>query len=184
MQQIQRVALDLFEERGYERVTIEEIAAVSEVSPSSVYNYFQTKEGILVYGSGDEDFLGRLLELVGGTDPRSALRAALAEASVADPLARDSMAARRLHFLLTVPSARASLLLAVDSVVQAVAGQLRADAARDYDHVTSRAVAAGAVWSVFGALLGWFESGANESVVDAMRRALEVTDAVGSVPGG
>src|SRR5215217_9659237 len=45
---IQECALDLFDERGFADVTIEEIAAAAEVSPSSVYRYFGTKEGLLV----------------------------------------------------------------------------------------------------------------------------------------
>src|SRR5664279_5481895 len=48
MRTIQESALDLFDARGFDAVTIEEIAAAAEVSPSSVYRYFGTKEGLLV----------------------------------------------------------------------------------------------------------------------------------------
>ena len=48
MRAIQERALDLFDANGFGAVTIEEIAAAAEVSPSSVYRYFGTKEGILV----------------------------------------------------------------------------------------------------------------------------------------
>ena len=48
MRTIQEQALDLFDERGFDAVTIEEIAAAAEVSPSSVYRYFGTKEGLIV----------------------------------------------------------------------------------------------------------------------------------------
>ncbi|HEY7594201.1 MAG TPA: helix-turn-helix domain-containing protein, partial [Actinophytocola sp.] len=40
MRTIQEQALDLFDARGFDAVTIEEIAAAAEVSPSSVYRYF------------------------------------------------------------------------------------------------------------------------------------------------
>lgn len=48
MRTIHERALDLFDERGFDAVTIEEIAAAAEVSPSSVYRYFGTKEGLIV----------------------------------------------------------------------------------------------------------------------------------------
>ena len=37
MRHIQRTALDLFDERGFQQVSVEQIAETAEVSPSSVY---------------------------------------------------------------------------------------------------------------------------------------------------
>ena len=54
MDHIQRIDLDLFDAEGYEAVTIEQIAEASEVSPSSVYRYFGTKEGLVISDSDDE----------------------------------------------------------------------------------------------------------------------------------
>lgn len=53
MLRIQSVALDLFEARGFEDVTVEEIAEASEVSPSSVYRYFGTKEQLILWDEFD-----------------------------------------------------------------------------------------------------------------------------------
>ncbi|NTV39112.1 MAG: helix-turn-helix transcriptional regulator, partial [Demequinaceae bacterium] len=44
MERIQTVALALFEQHGFGPVTIERIAHEADVSPSSVYRYFGTKE--------------------------------------------------------------------------------------------------------------------------------------------
>ncbi|MGA9598513.1 MAG: helix-turn-helix domain-containing protein, partial [Acidimicrobiia bacterium] len=41
---IQAAALTLFEDQGYDNTTVEQIAAVAEVSPSTVYRYFTTKD--------------------------------------------------------------------------------------------------------------------------------------------
>lgn len=60
MVRIQDVALDLFEERGFDGVTVEEVALAADVSPSSVYRYFGTKEEIVLWDELDPS-MGRLL---------------------------------------------------------------------------------------------------------------------------
>src|SRR5919198_4700292 len=52
----------LFGERGFENVSVAEIARVAEVSPATVFNYFPTKED-LVY-SGLEAFEEELLTAI------------------------------------------------------------------------------------------------------------------------
>ena len=45
--QLVRVTLDLFVERGIERVTMAEVAARAGVAPGLLYHYFESKEGLL-----------------------------------------------------------------------------------------------------------------------------------------
>lgn len=45
---ILNAALDLFSKRGIESVTVDEIAAAADVGKGTIYNYFQTKEEIIV----------------------------------------------------------------------------------------------------------------------------------------
>ena len=44
---IERVALELFAERGYEGTTLAEIAEAANISPRTIFSYFQSKEDIL-----------------------------------------------------------------------------------------------------------------------------------------
>jgi AcrR family transcriptional regulator len=46
---ITETAWALFADRGFDAVTVTDVAAAAEVSPATVFNYFQTKED-LVYG--------------------------------------------------------------------------------------------------------------------------------------
>ncbi|WP_051393389.1 TetR/AcrR family transcriptional regulator [Glycomyces arizonensis] len=52
-ERIVAAALDLFTERGYDAVRIVDVAHAAEVSPGTVYNYFPTKEDLVLGGSGD-----------------------------------------------------------------------------------------------------------------------------------
>ena len=45
---IQAAALKLFRKQGYDATTIEQIAAAAEVSPSTFFRYFPTKEDVVL----------------------------------------------------------------------------------------------------------------------------------------
>src|SRR5581483_7155475 len=64
---LRAVALRLFERKGFEITTVEEIAAAARVSPRTVFRYFPTKHD-LVFNRTDER-LGLLLTAVRGRPP-------------------------------------------------------------------------------------------------------------------
>src|SRR2546421_7188052 len=73
MRTIQEQALDLFDARGFGDVTIEEIAAAAEVSPSSVYRYFGTKEGLVVADEFDSWSSEAVEDILDVNDPVGSL---------------------------------------------------------------------------------------------------------------
>jgi AcrR family transcriptional regulator len=50
---IQQNALRLFHEQGYTFTTVEQIAEASEISPSTFFRYFPTKESVVLYDDYD-----------------------------------------------------------------------------------------------------------------------------------
>ncbi|TNY38102.1 TetR/AcrR family transcriptional regulator [Thermomonospora catenispora] len=55
---IAAVALRLFTERGYDAVTVNEIAEAAEVAKATLFAYFPTKESLVLQGVGDDDPAG------------------------------------------------------------------------------------------------------------------------------
>ncbi|WP_327091954.1 TetR/AcrR family transcriptional regulator [Nonomuraea sp. NBC_01738] len=75
---IHETALDLFLERGFDQVSVVEIAERAGVSKMTVFNYFPTKED-LVLGTMEEE-LGDISEVVTGRRPGESLVAAVRRA--------------------------------------------------------------------------------------------------------
>jgi AcrR family transcriptional regulator len=67
-------ALALFAERGFERVTVAQVARHADVAPATVFNHFPTKED-LVY-RGMEDFEAAMVEAVRTRPPDRSAAAA------------------------------------------------------------------------------------------------------------
>src|SRR3984893_10060148 len=73
-------ALRLFRENGYQRTTVEQIAAAAEVSPSTFFRYFPTKEDLILQDDMDTRMLEALARQPAALAPLPAIRAAVREA--------------------------------------------------------------------------------------------------------
>ncbi|KOG49211.1 TetR/AcrR family transcriptional regulator [Streptomyces decoyicus] len=75
-QRISEAALGLFVERGFDHVTIAEVAAAAEVSVNTLYNYYEAKEDLVL--PPDQASPQRLADIVRARQPgESAARAVL-----------------------------------------------------------------------------------------------------------
>jgi AcrR family transcriptional regulator len=64
---IRAVARELFIERGFERVTVSEVALAADVSEATAFNYFPTKEDL--FFGGLEEFEEQLLDAIRSRGP-------------------------------------------------------------------------------------------------------------------
>ena len=74
---IHATALDLASSMTYADVSVETIAEHSDVSPSTVYRYFSTKEGIFLWDEYDSAFMLAFESLVAENDPVEAMTRAV-----------------------------------------------------------------------------------------------------------
>jgi mycofactocin system transcriptional regulator len=110
--EVQRVALALFAEQGFEETTLDDVAAAVGVSRRTLFRYYPSKND-MVWGDFDWVLL-RLRDLLARTDPAAPLMEALAEAAVASNRYEpgDLPELRiRMTLITTVPSLQAHSML-------------------------------------------------------------------------
>lgn len=107
---IQRHALHLFERDGYDATTMEQIAAAADVSPSTLYRYFPTKEDLIL----TDDYDPLLAATFRAQPPElpilEAFRAAVHEMLTALPAEERTEAAARARLSYAIPEVRARAL--------------------------------------------------------------------------
>jgi AcrR family transcriptional regulator len=72
--ELQRHALRLFRDHGYAATTVDDIAAAAEVSRSTFFRYFPTKEDVVLFDDVDPVMEGVAAELPPGTPLLEAVR--------------------------------------------------------------------------------------------------------------
>lgn len=160
MQTIQECALDLFDERGFASVKIEDVAEAAGVSASSIYRYFGTKEGLIVADEFDtwgqdtvesvldpHDPVGSLIQAVVAYEaPRTEGGAGV------DPSA--DVPWRRIRYFFTEPSVRLAAQASLDRASQLILPMLVSSGA--FSQPQARVVANALAFGYFACLEQWY----------------------------
>jgi len=140
-------ALRLFREQGYAETTVEQIAEAAEVSPSTFFRYFPTKEDVVLQDDFDPIAIAKFEAQPPGLSPVAALRAAMRE-TFADAPASQIAQWRELNKLTTaVPELRARALEDWAHTVGMLAGLMAKRLGRDPADLAVRTLA-GAITGV------------------------------------
>nr|WP_296071131.1 TetR family transcriptional regulator [uncultured Actinoplanes sp.] len=155
---IRESAMRLFEEQGYASTTVEQIAEEAEVSPSTFFRYFPTKEDVVLTDDYDPLIVAAIRRQPSSVHPIDAVIAAMREvfgAMTAEDLAAEQ---RRQRLFQAVPELRARVLQQTVSIV-AMFGEVIAERqGLPADDLSCR-VMAGAVVGVVLAVTPYGQSG-------------------------
>jgi AcrR family transcriptional regulator len=173
---IQRVAMRLFLEQGYEATTIEQIADAVEISPSTFFNYFPSKEE-LVFADDFEPLIARLFLDRPRDEPMSvALRNAMTAVlpGVVDR-DRDLMLARG-RLALQTPALKGRLWQDLEKTQDLVRTLIAERTARDPEDFELRVVAGALVGALYAAVMEWTRQDGRADMMDLLNRALDTVE--------
>lgn len=179
--EIAKAALVLFEEKGYEGATVEQIAAAAGVSSATFFRYFAAKEDVL-FAHEDEAAEGLVARVRARTD-RSRTVAALAAPVVeyADSLSNGSVPLQT-RLVMTTRTLEARSLRIRLRWEQAVAQELAGEAGLPHPGLEETTTAAIAVSCLTSALRHWDYPAKNLS--DLVTSAFERCGATAFVSAG
>jgi AcrR family transcriptional regulator len=108
--EVQKQALRLFRKKGYDNTTVEEIAGAAEVSPSTFFRYFPTKEDVVMYNIIDPVVIDALKVQPVGLSPIQAIRVAIKSAYDGFTAEESADLQERTKLMRKVPELRAKML--------------------------------------------------------------------------
>ncbi len=176
IKRIQAAALDLFDERGFENVTIEEIAAAAEVSPSSVYRYLGTKEGIVLYDEFDFRLIDAVEAELASHPPVEAVRRAVASVMAAFFDRDEQLARRKIDYAFDNPHLHAAMVQLVDQFTQLVADSLARATRRSGNELEIQVIASTLVWALTTAARIWHTERYTRPLQQVLDEALAVVE--------
>lgn len=112
---IQRNALRLFREQGYEATTVSQIAEAAEISESTFFRYFASKEAVALWDGFDPAVYAAFAAQPAGLGAIAALRAAIRDAFAAMTATEQEEVRQRITLIMSTPALRGMLLHQIEA---------------------------------------------------------------------
>jgi AcrR family transcriptional regulator len=173
---IQREAMRLFGKQGYDQTTVEQIAAAADISPSTFFNYFPTKEDVVLYDAYDPVLASLLLERP-ADEPLSISFRRVLEA-MGDIFERDReiiLARGRLWF--TVPALRARLWEEMEKAQGFMTSMIAQRSGLDPNDFETRVTVMVMTAAAMEAMHEWLRREGKGSFVTLVNEALDMVEA-------
>lgn len=178
MRRVQSAALDLFEARGFDAVTVDDIAAAAGVGPATVYRSFATKERIVLWDEYDPALFDALRARLEGHTIIEAVTAALA-ASLDEIYTRDrERILRRTRLLLSVPALVAASTADREAMRAALSALFLETRARR-DALSADVAASAVVATLTTAVAHWAEGGGERPMREVLKKAFRALASLG-----
>jgi len=152
---IREHALRLIREQGYDATTVDQIADAADVSPSTFFRYFPTKEDVVLQDDLDVLALGAFDKQPASLSLVAAFRAASKEAL--DSLSEEDLTGLRetSALILTVPELRARAMDEYTRTIGVIAEAAARRLGRDPDDFAIRVAAGAIIGVIMAATMPW-----------------------------
>jgi len=149
---IREQAMRLFAEKGYGETTIEQIAEAAEVSPSTLFRYFPSKEHLALTDDLDPIMIRSFKHQPAELPVLAALRRSMHETLESLTPEQWERERTRQQLIITVPELRAAQLAELERTVGMVATAVADRLHRPPDDLECRVFAGAVIGAVFGAV--------------------------------
>jgi AcrR family transcriptional regulator len=163
-------ALRLIREQGYDATTVEQIAEAADVSPSTFFRYFPTKEDVVLQDELDVLAIDAFEAQPADVPELAAIRAAMKQAFAA--LGEDELVRIRetTELILTVPELRARAIDEFARTIGVIAEAVARRSGRDPSDFAVRNFAGAIVGVVMAATTPWQDWAAEKHGADMVDR--------------
>jgi AcrR family transcriptional regulator len=152
---IREHALQLFREQGYDATTVDQIAEAADVSPSTFFRYYPTKEDVVLQDDVDVLAIGSFYDQPADLSIVAAFRAAARDALAS--LSDEDLATMQetTSLIFTVPELRARAMDEYSRTIDVIADAVATRSGRDPGDFAVRNVAGAIVGVIMAATLPW-----------------------------
>ncbi|MFF0010328.1 TetR/AcrR family transcriptional regulator [Streptomyces sp. NPDC005374] len=166
----------LIKEQGYDATTIEQIAERAEVSPSTVFRYFPTKEDIVLTDEYDplmlEELRNRPVDEPWMDSLRHVMRIAIQGNMAEDP----DVARMRAHLGVQIPAVRARMVESMSETSRMVREAIAERAGLSPDSLEVRVFAMSLIGGLMEVSMYWAENDFEGELSDHLDHALDVLE--------
>jgi AcrR family transcriptional regulator len=171
MESIQKHAMRLFREKGYNETTIEQIAEAAEVSPSTFFRYFPTKEDVVLKDNYDPLLITAFEKQPPDLSPVQAIRQAIVS-GLSDFTADELQTLRERNLLvMTVPELRAASMNNMMETMLVVTEAVAKRVGRNADDFAVQ-TSAGAFIGICISVMSYFAEHPDTDLVQLLDQAL------------
>ncbi|MFG1810631.1 TetR/AcrR family transcriptional regulator [Streptomyces sp. NPDC049040] len=175
-QAIRAAAYRLFAEHGYDATPVDRIAAEADVSPSTVFRYFPTKEDIVLMDEFDEVMADKLRARPDGEPPLVSVRMVMHESLggvLTDPAQRAELVQRE-QLVRDVPAIRARAHENFSTTGRLLGGIIAGRTGRVADALEVRVFSAAVFAVIHEAIMFWVEKAPEDDLLGILDRSLKI----------
>ncbi|MFF3453290.1 TetR/AcrR family transcriptional regulator [Streptomyces sp. NPDC002730] len=169
---IRRATYGLIAEQGYEATTIEQIAEAAEVSPSTVFRYFPTKEDIVLTDEYDPVMEAALRARPADEDPLESIRHVMTHALRTSINEEREEVIQRTRLMVEVPAIRARMTESMATTSELLVQALADRTGRDRDDLDVRVFTAAVLGALREVMLYWAARDHQDDLIELVDRAL------------
>ena len=151
---IREHALRLFREQGYDATTVEQIAEAAEVSPSTFFRYFPTKEDVVLQDDMDLLWMDVFRAQPPDLGPIAAMRTAVRTAFEGMAASELDQLRETMDMTMAIPAVQARMMEEFARTTQRIAEAVAERSGKDASDFAVKALA-GAVVGI--AMAAWFD---------------------------